>query len=109
MHGRRRTYSMLVRFPVVLAILASGCGGYGEVSPKAYEFAKSIYSISNQKSVQRREKVAKLVGDSHAAGELTDQEHQWLRDIIEQGNNGDWASAAQACRRIMEDQIQTRG
>ncbi|MEM7311772.1 MAG: hypothetical protein AAF497_01345 [Planctomycetota bacterium] len=102
-NGLRR-YRRLLCVSLLAGVI--GCGGYGKVSPKAYEFAKSLYSVSNQRSTERLEAVQSIVDEAHQAGQLTDKEHDWLNDIITQGKNGDWESARQSCRRVMEDQVE---
>ena len=90
-------------FSLILSTL--GCGGYGEVSPTAYEYAKALYSITNRKAQDRLELVDAQIDTAHDEGKLTDQESQWLLDIVEEANGGDWQSANRASRRMMEDQV----
>lgn len=87
------------------AVLAAGCGGYGEVSPKAYEFAKALYSACSRRDGAGLAKIERLVAEAESAGELTSREAGRLADIAEDARGGDWQEAAAAARRMMEDQV----
>ncbi|TWU07243.1 hypothetical protein CA54_56480 [Symmachiella macrocystis] len=82
----------------------SGCG-YPQVSPKAYEISKALYSVCNQKSTERLPAISELIEDALADGSLQETEGVWLNDIVTAGQNGDWESAARESRRIMDDQV----
>lgn len=88
-------------------LLIAGCG-YPEVSPKTYELAKAMYSVSNLKREDGIEKVESLIAESLQAGEITDGEADYLREIVQQCRDGEWDDAQQECRRLMEDQVGTR-
>ena len=87
-----------------LGLFVSGCG-YGEVSPKAYEIAKALWSICERKDAERLDKVSELIAESEKAGEVTAEEAGWLRDIVEDGRDGDWDDAVEAAREMMSDQV----
>ena len=91
---------------VVLFVLAftGGCG-YGEVSPTTYEYAKSLYSISNRKLADRLDGLSEQIAACCQSGEVTNQEAQWLGEIIESARKEEWQKAMKAARRIMEDQV----
>ncbi|QDT49849.1 hypothetical protein Pan258_39040 [Symmachiella dynata] len=82
----------------------AGCG-YPQVSPKAYELSKALYSVCNQKSAERLPAISQLIEDSLADGSLQENEGEWLKEIVTLGQNGDWESAARETRRIMDDQV----
>ena len=85
-----------------------GCGGYGEVSPTAYEYAKALYSLANRQAADRLDEVELQIDTALEAGEITDYEAGWLRDILEDARNEDWNAAQKAARRIMDDQVSMR-
>jgi hypothetical protein len=84
-----------------------GCG-YGEVTPRCYDYAKALYSICNRRDAQRLEKFAALVEADQQAGELGKQEADWLRDIAERARTGEWSDAQAAARQLLEDQVRSR-
>ena len=81
-----------------------GCG-YGEVSPKTYEYAKALYSICNRKDAGRLDVIETQIKEDTDAGQLNEQEADWLLAIVEDARQADWQAAGQAARRMMEDQI----
>jgi len=91
---------------LALAMLVPGCGGYGEVSPPAYEYAKALYSICNRRDSDRLDVLRKKVETSLQEQEITEQEAGWLNELIAQADSGQWKSAESEARRIMEDQVQ---
>ncbi len=86
-------------------LLAAGCGGYGEVSPAAYDIATALYSISNGRATHRLDEVSTIIKAAHTRGELTEDEVSWLNAIVSDARNGDWAPAARESRRILADQV----
>jgi hypothetical protein len=85
--------------------LAAGCGGYGEVSPAAYDIATALYSISNGRAADRLAEINTKIEAARASGDLTEQEASWLSAIVSDARNGDWAVAAKESRRILADQV----
>lgn len=81
-----------------------GCG-YPEVSPKAYELTKALYSATNLKQVERLNAVESLIEEAVKAQEITAQEADYLSDIITRAREGDWEKAQEETRALMEDQI----
>lgn len=100
---RPQFFKLLVVILVTMMLPLSGCG-YPEVSPKTYEISKALYSVCNQKSEQRLEVVQKLIQSSLEQNEINASEAQWLNGIIAQAQEGNWGSAMQESRRMMEDQ-----
>ena len=81
-----------------------GCS-YGEISGQAYEYAKALYSISNRQDSNRIAVIADRIREDTTAGQLTEQEANWLLAIVEDARQEDWQAAGRAARRMMEDQI----
>ena len=98
----------LSRWPLIglTLLLVTGCGGYGEISPTAYEYAKALYSITNRKASESLDSVRDQIIASLEAGDLSQKEADWLTNIIEDSRAGEWQSANSSARRMMEDQIQ---
>jgi hypothetical protein len=98
------TYHIAAIIVVLALSLLPGCG-YPEVSPKTYEIAKALYSVSNLKREEGLEKVETLINESLHAGEIIEKEADYLREIVQQCRKGQWADAQKKCRRLMEDQV----
>lgn len=109
--SEQRTFARTTTL-VLLAILTiapvSGCGGYGEVSPAAYDCATALYAVCNRKAADKLAVVTEHIQRARAAGELSEQEVGWLEAIVRDAGQGDWESAARACRTMMEDQVGDR-
>ncbi len=41
----------------VLAVATIGCGGYGTMSPAAYEYTMALYSITNRQTAEPLEAI----------------------------------------------------
>jgi hypothetical protein len=92
---------------LAITLAISGCGGYGTISPTAYEYAKALYSITNRQAVEPLEPVRGQIEDASRSGELSRQEARWLLDIVDTAASGEWKSANRRCRAMMEDQVQS--
>lgn len=101
----RRRLSFVVG-AIVVALATLGCGGYGKVSPAAYEYAKALYSISNRRATDRLDGVERKLAAARDKQELTEQEYAWFETIVADARGGQWDAACAACRRMMEDQVQ---
>ena len=88
-----------------LLIMIAGCGGYGEVSSGAYEYAKALYSISNRRASDRLDQVSDQIQSARESGELSEQEAGWLNDIVSDARARQWESASRASRRMLQDQV----
>ncbi|TWU00286.1 hypothetical protein Pla108_12350 [Botrimarina colliarenosi] len=89
---------------VVALLVVAGCG-YGEVSPKAYQFAKTLYGLCNRQTSEAIDPVAVQIGAAREAEEITQREADWLDAILNDARAGDWSAAQAAARRMMEDQV----
>jgi hypothetical protein len=104
MHKLRFTWSALL-VAAALCVPVAGCGGYGAVSPVTYEYAKALYSITNRKAEDKLADVEAQITAASAAGKMSADEANWLMTIVADAKSGDWETANQAARQIMEDQI----
>lgn len=89
---------------ILCCLVVSGCG-YPEVSPKTYQIAKALYSVSNLKRTDGIENVEELISKSLQAEEISDTEADYLQEIVHHCRDGEWDDAQQECRRLMEDQV----
>lgn len=88
-------------------ILITGCG-YGEVSSTTYEYAKSLYNITNRRLADRLPQAREQIVAAREAGEIPAKEAAWLLKIVDRAEAQRWTSAMKSCRQIMEDQIDVR-
>ena len=93
-----------VMLTCVCLVCCLGCG-YPEVSPKAYQISKALYSVCNMKREGDLNKVMDAISKATADSELNDDEAEWLLAIVEKARTGEWDSAAQDARSILKDQI----
>ena len=77
---------------------------YGEISPKGYQYAMAIYSAANGKNKPKVERISSMIDQSVAAEEISAEEANWLRGIVQKALDGDWQSANAAVRVLMEEQ-----
>lgn len=94
---------------VLVLLLLVGAGwwmnrGYGEVSPMTYEFSKALYSACLTKSNEHLTKVKKML-DEADENSIPSSERRWIEKIIESALRGQWQTAAQKAKRMMEDQV----
>jgi len=98
-NSRRR--AMLLTCAFMVSCL--GCG-YPEVSPKAYEISKGLYTVCNLKRQSDLDQVSDVISKAASASELTKSEAGWLMGIVEQARAGQWEAAGLEARSILQDQ-----
>ena len=92
---------------VIVGIYLSSGRGYGKVTDRSYKVATALYGACLSKSEERLEKVSLLIVDDEGVdAPIPSHERAWLTSIVEQAQNGDWESAAQSSKRMMEDQVE---
>ncbi len=93
-------------FALLLAVsLCLGCGGYPEISPAAYQYAKALYSVANRQRSEKLDAVSHQISESQRDGKITEREAEWLRRIIDDARQGEWQTAQQVARQMMDDQV----
>ena len=102
----KRSFILIASFVILLTV--GGYlwlnRGYGDVSPMTYQFSKALYSACLKKSDEHLATVKKLIDESNQTA-LPTKEREWLEQIIDLAQSGQWESAATEARRIMEDQV----
>ncbi len=88
----------------LMLVLMTGCG-YGEVSPKSYEIAKSLYNITNRKLTDSLEIITVEIETAQKNNEISSKEAEWLGAIVEKAERKKWQQAMKEARQMMEDQI----
>jgi hypothetical protein len=106
-NGRRSWRHKWLVWGLLAGLAATGCG-YGEITPRAYEYAMSLYSICNRQDAERLEQFALLLEADAQAGELGDGEADWLRTILDDARAGEWSDAQASARQLLEDQVRGR-
>ena len=96
----RQLYTML--FTLVVCI---GCSDYRGISPTAYQYAKALYSVTNRQRTEKLPAVSGQIADAQQRGEITSQEAEWLKAIIDDADQGDWQTAQAETRKMMTDQV----
>ena len=86
-------------------LAATGCGGYGEVSPTTYQYAKALYSVTNRQQTAQLDTVSAQIEQARESGELPDREAGWLQAIVDDARAGDWKTANSAAREMMQEQV----
>ena len=89
---------------MLLLGLCAGCG-YGEVSPKSYEIAKSLYNITNRQLTDRLEIITVEIETAEEKNEISPKEAKWLCSIVKRAEQEQWQKAMKESRQMMEDQI----
>jgi hypothetical protein len=92
-------------FGALILVLMFWNRGYGELSPKGYEYAKALYSICNRQDEARLEEIAKMLSEARANGDVSQRESDWLHEAIAVAQSGEWEEANLLARRMLEDQV----
>lgn len=90
---------------IVLVIYLTS--GYGEVSTQAYQYARSLYTVCNQKDNARLEKVVQMIEADHKSQKLSDRDHNYLMGLVQMAKNGKWNDAQERIRSLLEAQVKT--
>lgn len=91
---------------MLFALCVPGCGGYGTVSPAAYDHAIALYQLCNLQRVEKLDAVAAQIETAHTSGKITDTEAEWLSAIVGDAREGNWEAAAREARKIVADQVE---
>lgn len=91
---------------LLLLLVLSGCDAYDKVGPLAYDHANSLYTVCNQKKTEQLDRIAERIAKARENGDLSAQETEWLKAIIEDARSGEWKVAAGKCRELMEAQVE---
>lgn len=95
---------------VLLCLVIAGIGywwmgrGYGEVQPMTYELSTALYSACLKRNDDHLSKVVEMI-EKAPPDELPENERAWLDDIVGIAKRGNWESAANKAKRMMQDQV----
>lgn len=94
---------------LLLVAVLCGCGHrYPEISPQAYEVARTVYNVCNQQRAEQLAALKSLIDARHASQQLTLREADVLRGIVAYAEQGDWAKARNETRHLLADQVDRR-
>ena len=82
-----------------------GCSDYGEVSHVAYQYSQALYSICNRQDQDKLARFQEKLAVAIEKDELSEQEADWLNDIVATASSGNWKAASRQARKLMEDQV----
>lgn len=91
---------------LLAGILLGGCGGYGEISPKGYDYATALYSICNRRDESRLDEFIAMLSQDRQAGEISEEEADWFAGIAAEARGGNWDEASASAREILLAQIE---
>jgi hypothetical protein len=93
---------------VVLVVLSWYLmSGYGKISANAYQYARSLYSVCNQRDLNRLEKVVAMIETDFREQKISDRDHQYLMGLVRKAKAGEWNEAQESIRQLLEAQIMT--
>jgi hypothetical protein len=90
---------------LVAGYVLFGNRGYGEVSDKAYEFATALYSVCNRQDSSKLAGIESLLASAQANDNLSHEEAEMLREILQVAKAGNWLTAVSETRLLMMDQV----
>ncbi len=100
----RRTWLLAVFTTTLVPLIAGGCGGYPPVSSEAFELAKAVSNLCNARSAEQIPMARRIIGERHDVAAITPRERQFLIEILDVAEGGDWDRAESQCRRLLADQ-----
>jgi hypothetical protein len=82
--------------------------GYGRISSQSYRYARSLYTLCNQKNAKQLENVAGMIQADYKAQKLTDRDFKYLMGLVRLAKDGNWIDAQKAILALLEAQVQTQ-
>ena len=79
---------------------------YGEVSIRTYEIGSALYSSCNRQDSSRLEQLQIEIDSRAGDNEISTQEADWLSEILQLAQQGNWSKARTKARQLMEDQVE---
>ena len=82
-----------------------------KLSAHGYDVTIALYRACNQKSLAGLDQVQAMIADESKAdaGEADESDRNGadsIREIIAVAKSGQWQQASEACRKLMEDQVE---
>lgn len=90
---------------VLIVAFAWMSRGYGEISEQGYAIGKALFSACNRRDEESVDKISQLVEQSLDDGSLSENEANWLANIVSLAKQQQWDRAQSEVRELLEDQI----
>ena len=91
---------------VLLLVFLSGCPPYPEVtSPEALHLLGAIRTACSSQSQARLERVKQAADELQQSTQLSLNEYEAFRRILEMAERGEWEEAEQACYQYQKAQL----
>ena len=94
--NRSRPHSARRHRAIIVALLTTsgiaGCG-YPEIGPAAYETAKALHPVMNDRDPAALARVRAHLATAHREQSLSESELELLVDLVELAEAGDWLEA----------------
>ena len=90
------------------AVFSVGCNSYTEISPSAYQLATALYSACNLGDPTRLERISELNQEAFTNSQISQQEFDWIDQIVSQASAGQWKAATDDSRLLLEAQVAAR-
>lgn len=84
--------------------LAAGCG-YPSVNEAAYSLARTTYNVCSLENESQLPQLRELITTAAEQGEISESESAMLLELVERAEAGDWESAREETRHLLEDQV----
>jgi|JI9StandDraft_1071089.scaffolds.fasta_scaffold00027_12 hypothetical protein len=102
---RSRWLAIAFGIVTIIVLVMYLMSGYGEISSQAYQYARSLYTVCNQKDAQRLDKVVAMIEADYKAEKLTDRDHSYLMGLVQLAKDGKWTDAQERIRSLLEAQV----
>lgn len=102
----------IVGLVIIVSLFAYFNRGYGKVSDSTYRAATAIYGACLAKNDARIDAVQTLIdsgSEEFDTSQITTEERKWLQSMIREAKSGEWDSAANAAKQLMEAQNEPAG
>lgn len=97
---------LLLTFVCLSLLALCGCSRYPVVSKGEHvELIAALRTACSSKRTDRLDKAVKVIDDRHAAGEMTDAEHDAFQEIIKKARAGQWKEAEAATFDFQKAQV----
>jgi len=87
----------------VLASMLVGCG-YPAAAPQNMELITSLRTACSARNPTWLDTNEKKINEQRAAGQMSDEEYEAFKSIIDRARGGDWKGAEEACLAFQHDQ-----
>lgn len=105
---RNRWIALALGVVSMIVLVIRLTSGYGEISSQSYRYARSLYTVCNQKDTQQLENVVGMIQADHKSQKLTDRDFKYLMRLAQMAKGGNWTDAQKAILALLEAQVKTQ-